>query len=332
MCVQAKVLMADDSQRDAWDEFVRSRPDASFYHLYEWRGFFESVFSKETYYFAAVDEAGDIRGVLPLVRQRSIVFGDYMVSLPFLNYGGVLADSDEVQCLLVDSAISIGQSLGVSHTEFRDQRPIAGLSCREDKVAMILDLPESEEELARALGSKRRSQINRCKREGPVVRNGQLNLLGDFYSVFSRNYRDLGIPVYPKRMFVDILERFPDQTEILVVYVSGNPAAAAFLLHHGDNSEIPWAASVRKYNSIGINMLLYWEVFRNAIARGSHRFKKQWGAEPKQLYWNYWLREGSQMPQLTADSRRYALAIKTWRRLPLAVANGLGPYLVRNLP
>jgi serine/alanine adding enzyme len=131
-----------------------------------------------------------------------------------------------------------------------------------------------------------------------------------------------------------------------VIRVAGHPAAAAFLLQGPQRMEIPWASSLRTYNRIGVNMLLYWEALKFSIARGcrvfdfgrssigsgTYRFKQQWGAQPRQLYWHYWLRTGNQPPALNPDNPRFRLAIRMWQRLPLAIANRLGPPIVRNLP
>jgi len=344
--VSVKIISVDDSYREAWNSFVRSRADASFYHLYAWRDFYRDVFGKETHYLVALDSSDQFQGILPLVRQKSLLFGDYMVSLPFFNYGGVNSESEMVRNELVKSAISIGNDFGLSHIEFRDDRPLSGLSVRQDKVAMWLDLPASEDELAKSLGAKRRSQIKRPMRENPTIQKGGVELLDDFYGIFSRNMRDLGTPVYAKAMFHEILKRFPENAQIVLVRVHEKPAAVAFLLHHGKITEIPWASAASEFNGISINMLLYWEVLREAIRRGSsrfdfgrstmgsgtYRFKKQWGAERLQLYWHYWLGEGKEMPGLSPSSGKYDVAIKVWQHLPLWVTEFVGPRIVRNLP
>lgn len=143
-----------------------------------------------------------------------------------------------------------------------------------------------------------------------------------------------------------ILENLPDSCFIVVVRHKGVPVSAAFLLGYRHCLEIPWASSLREANSIGVNMLLYWEVLKYAIESGyqqfdfgrssvdggTYRFKKQWGAKPRQLFWHYWLPDGGRMPQLTPNNPKYQLAIKAWQNLPLWAANWLGPKLIKNLP
>jgi FemAB-related protein (PEP-CTERM system-associated) len=178
------------------------------------------------------------------------------------------------------------------------------------------------------------------------VAAGHLELLPDFYRVFARNMRDLGTPVYASGFFRAILAGLGDAAELVVVYVGAEPAAAGFLVHHRDRTEIPWASSLREWNRIGVNMQLYWSVLKSAIGRGSrqfdfgrstvdagtYRFKAQWGAKPRPLYWHYWLQDGRPLPGLNPANPKYALAIRAWQRLPLWLANVVGPPIVRRLP
>lgn len=341
-----RIEQLDGDENRAWDDYARAHPDASFYHVYKWRAFFRDFFDKETFYFAAFDSAGSVCGLLPLVRQKSLFFGDYLVSLPFFNYGGALADNEEVDRLLLESAAALARELGASHIEYRDMKRRPGMNCRQDKVSMRLQLPASYDELAKSIGSKRRSQIKRPLRENPEISIGGIELIDGFYEVFSRNMRDLGTPVYAKEMFVDILARFPDESTVVLIEVAGRPAAAAYLITSGEMTEIPWASTVAEFNAISINMLLYSEVLKWSIERGSktfdfgrstvdsgtYRFKKQWGAEPVQLNWHYWLAPGVPMPQLTPTNPKYYAAINAWKKLPLWTTKWLGPRIVKHLP
>ncbi|WP_405223840.1 FemAB family XrtA/PEP-CTERM system-associated protein [Lentisalinibacter sediminis] len=340
------VRKIDISEADAWDACVAACPGASLYHRYAWRAFFADYFGKETEYLAAIDSAGSLEGVLPLVRLQSRLFGNFYVSLPFVNYGGVLTRGPDAAKALLAEAADLARESGATHVEYRHTDQQVALPCRTDKVAMILELPESPEALGKAIGSKRRSQIKRPLREHPDVCIGGAELVDEFYAVFARNMRDLGTPVYAKSLFRFLADRFPDDVTLMVIRVNSRPAAAAFLLSDERGMEIPWASTVQDFNRISINMLLYWEVLKHAIESGktlfdfgrstvdsgTYRFKKQWGAEPVQLHWHYWLATGEELPRINPDNSRYRLAIRMWQKLPLAVANRLGPYLVRNLP
>ncbi len=315
-------------------------------HDWRWSELGRAVFEHEPYYLVASRDE-QYEGVLPLVRVRSKLFGDYLVSVPLLNYGGVLADSDTVAGQLMLAAGDLASELGCSHVEMRHDHEVAlPLPYRTDKVVMLRALPGSAAELDREVGTKLRAQIKRPLREGATARVGGAELVPEFYRVFSENMRDLGTPVYPISLFEQICEQFADEASVVVVRVGNNPAAAAFLLRDGTTMEIPWASSLRRYNRIGVNMMLYWHALSTAIEAGCDvfdfgrsskdsstlRFKKQWGATPKQLYWHYWLRDPEEMPGLTPDNPKFALAVALWKRLPLAVSNTLGPYIVRGLP
>lgn len=340
------VAAVDDSAAADWDAFVAGEPAASVYHGYAWRRLVQSVFGHQTLYFAA-REGAQVVGVLPLVRLKSRLFGDFLVSVPYFNYGGVIARSPQVSDELLRHAVQAAQLMGVSHIELRHRE--AGqytLPKRTDKVSMLLKLPATAEALQKALPSKLRSQIKRPLREGVTCTFGGEELLDSFYAVFAENMRDLGTPVYPRRFFSAILQTLGDRARIALVHLKNAPVAAALLITHRETTEIPWASSLRRVNGIGVNMYLYWSVLEFALQQGStvfdfgrstldsgtYRFKKQWGAEPLQLHWHYWLKGGGELPRLNPSNPKYRLAVAAWQKLPLPVANWLGPHLVKHLP
>jgi serine/alanine adding enzyme len=341
------VASAGENDRPAWSELVAATPSAELYHDYRWRSVIERVFRHECHYLLARDAQGRARGLLPLVRLRSRLFGDFLVSVPFFNYGGVLADSPQAETALIGGAERCARALGVSHVELRHRdRQLADWPARDDKVSMSLELPATEDALFKSFDSKLRAQIRRPQKAGATCRAGGAELLADFYAVFARNMRDLGTPVYSRRLFAEILAAFPQEARLFVVDLHGKPVAAGCTLIHRGTMEIPWASSLREANRDGVNMLLYWSVLRHAVETGcrifdfgrsskdsgTYRFKEQWGAEPQQLRWHYWLRDGGAPPQITPNNPKYRLAIALWKKLPLAAANLLGPQIVRNLP
>jgi FemAB-related protein (PEP-CTERM system-associated) len=246
----------------------------------------------------------------------------------------------------MERAGRLAGSIGSRHVEFRDTRRRDGWPMRTDKVIMELALPGSTDELWARFDPKLRAQIRRANKEGVQIVRGRGELLPEFYAVFARNMRDLGTPVYAARFFAAILAAFPQAASIVLCRHRGRAVAGGFLLQHRERLEIPWAASVREYNRFGVNMALYWEALRTAIEAscrvfdfgrstvdsGTYRFKKQWGASPRPLFWHYWLDAGVALPQLTPGNPKYRLAIAAWQRLPVFVANRLGPALVKHLP
>lgn len=339
------IEVAPPSQAAEWDRFVRAEAGAAVYHLAGWRNLIESVFGRETYYLAARRE-GRLCGVLPLVRLKSLMFGDFLVSLPYVTYGGVLAESPRVGQALIQHASELAEDLGAAHVEFRHSENSFQLPARTDKVAMHLPLTGDSEILWKSLGAKLRAQIKRPLREGAHCLVGGEELVDEFYAVFAVKYRDLGVPVYPIRWFRSVLQAYPDLTRVFVVRVGAQPVAASIVIGFKDKLEVPWASSLRAADRYGVNMHLYWNMLkyaeeagyasfdfgRSSRDSGTYRFKKQWGAEPLQLYWHYWLRGQMELPQLNPNNPKYQAAVAVWRRLPLWVTNRVGPQIVKNLP
>jgi serine/alanine adding enzyme len=339
------VSAASAMQMDEWDRYVHGHPTASVYHLAAWRDLIQRVFRRETYYLLARDRT-QVRGVLPLVRLKSLTFGDFLVSLPYVSYGGVLADGDATAKLLIADACNLARDLGVAHAELRHVQNCSELPARTDKVSMHLPLSGNSEALWKELGAKRRAQINRPLKEGAKCTLGGEELVEHFYAVFSVKYRDLGVPVYPLKWFRSLLQTFPELARVFVVHVNGQPVAASIVIGFKGRLEVPWASSRRAADRYGVNMYLYWNMIKYAIDQGfsvfdfgrstegsgTWRFKKQWGAEPVQLYWHYWMRDNSEIPQLNSANPKYQAAVAVWRKLPVWMTNRLGPRIVRNLP
>ena len=341
-----EITLINEQQAQMWDSYVHASSQGSIYHLTCWAEIIKSLFDHDTYQIAAFD-GGEIAGVLQLTRLKSHLFGDFIISMPYFNYGGALGNTPEIESALMGYANNMGRALGISHIEYRDTHQRTDLPVKQDKITMLLNLPANEEILWKSFSSKLRAQIKRPLKEGVETTIGGVELLDEFYSVFSKNMRDLGTPVYPSTFFREIISSFKLDTHIIVIKHQQRPVAAAFLIGFKGVLEIPWASSLREYNHISANMALYWETLRFAITNGYHtfdfgrcsrdsgtyKFKRQWGAHEKQLYWHYWLKSGGEtLPALNPHNPKYQLAIQAWRRLPLKVANLLGPMIVRYLP
>ncbi|NWF73548.1 MAG: FemAB family PEP-CTERM system-associated protein [Nitrospirae bacterium] len=345
---RVNVIRIEQSNEEAvWDRYVGDHQGATIYHLTAWRHVIGKIFGHPTLYYMATDEQGEVRGILPLVYLKSRVFGRFLVSLPYFNYGGVIAESEEVRDALLAEAVRDAGALGASHIELRH---LSGMELawpkKEHKVSMRLDLPPRYEDLLKGFPPKLRSQIRRGEKEGMTVTVGEGNLIDEFYAVFSRNMRDLGTPVYGKNFFAEILRSFPKETKIAVVYLEEKPVAAGFVMGFRNTLEISWASSDRRYARLAPNMLLYGSVLRYACEQGyrifdfgrstkdsgTYRFKQQWGARPVQLEWNYWLRDGQPLPELNPQNPKYSFAIETWKRLPLPLTTLIGPRISKYLP
>ena len=338
-------LLNNNSAIANWDEYVANHPAGTVYHLTKWRDVIYRSFKHQAYYYLAHDTEMKIKGILPLIRLKSRLFGDFMVSMPYFNYGGPIADHPAIEDQLIQHANTQALKLGLNHIEYRDDITRPDTPERTDKVNMILTLPPEKETLWQSFTPKLRSQIKRPQRENTQVAHGGLELLDEFYTVFARNMRDLGTPVYGKSFFRNILQGFPDQSSVMIVRLDGKPVAGAFLIGYKHTLEIPWASTIRSVNHLSVNMLMYWEVLsfailknysyfdfgRSSIDSGTYKFKAQWGAQPKQLYWHYWLNTG-EMPSLNPSNPKYELMINIWKKLPIWLTRWIGPTIVKNLP
>jgi serine/alanine adding enzyme len=334
--------------KERWNAYVMKSSMSACYHLTGWKDVIEASFGHKTYYLFAEDRNNEIRGILPLVHLKSVIFGNYMVSLPFFNYGGICADDNEIYGSLLNKGAEVAAEVKAGHIELRHTRHTEdGLPEKTAKVCMGLSLPRNADDLWESFSSKLRSQIRKPSKEGMYAKIGKAEELDNFYSVFAVNMRDLGTPVYSKEFFRNILNIFPDSSWICTVYArGGHPVASGFLVGFKERLEIPWASSLRSFNHFSPNMLLYWSALqfgcergyrffdfgRSTPGEGTYRFKEQWGAKPVQLYWHYWLRNGNQVPELNPHNPKYQVAIKIWQKLPVSLTRFIGPAIVKNLP
>jgi serine/alanine adding enzyme len=335
-----------EGDADGWDAALKGLQGSSFCHRLGWRAVMEDALGHETFWWAARNGSGALVGLLPLVRVRSRLFGDYLVSMPFLNYGGPVG-SDAARAALARHAARQAGTLGVDLLELRGriETSVEGLVLNNRKLTVLKSLPESSEELwEKGIKAKLRSQIRRPMKEGMEVRFGP-DQLDAFYGVFSTTMRDLGTPVLPRRFFESIRANLDDCAMFVVVEHGGVPLAAGCGLSWGDELEITWAGSSREHQRLAPNMLLYWGMMEEATKRGlryfnfgrcspdsgTHRFKRQWGSEDHPLPWLQWSTSG--VPSTPSpDSPKFRLATSVWSRMPLPVANTLGPHLSRLIP
>src|SRR5215471_2070034 len=344
------ITCAADSDRESWDGYVQKHPDASLFHLFGWRDVIHETYAHPTYYLMAVQggvtaavPGGDGRfsartvvGVLPLVHLKHRIFGNSLVSLPFLDGGGILADSREAEASLLSEAVRLCRKIGASKIELRQEGILASwddmsaccsqgsqaplkLTTRSDKVRMLMNVPESSEMLMKSFKSKLRSQITKPLKAGLTSKAGGSELLEDFYRVFLVNMRDLGSPVHSIDLMRRVLTEFSQRSRIFVVYKAEVPVASALVIGFGKMLRNPWASSLRKYASLSPNMLLYlrmleftcdngYRVFdfgRSTLGEGTYKFKEQWGAVAAPLYWHSISVDGKSLDRESSESTRF---------------------------
>lgn len=330
----------------AWKDYVKKNSSCSFAHQIEWKSILERSFKQKPVYLLAVED-NQVYGILPLFYYSSLLFGKFLVSLPWLDYGGACADSVEIQTLLIDNATEIAQQKGCRFLELR------GVVSREErlvtktsKVTFILELEADAEKVWKKLDSKARNQVRKAQRSELTVYLGREENLDPFYSVFSTNMRDLGTPVWTKELFKNILTYLPNSSEIALVKLRNKVIGGALILYFKDMMTVPSASSLSSFLRYCPNNILYWEIIkrgcekgikkfdfgRSTLNSGTFNFKKQWVKEPTQLYWQYYLNKIKDLPELNPESPKFSLSKKLWRKLPLALTNFLGPKIIRNLP
>lgn len=332
---------------DLADRYVAGHPAGSIWHRPGVSACIHATFGHNTSYLCASDATGGIVGVLPLVQLRSRLFGNFLVSLPYFNYGGLLADHAEVAHLLIAAAATRREELGAGHLELRfSQDTGSGRPQRTDKVTFWLPLPNDPNDLWHSFSPKLRAQIRRGERELSEFVVGGEELLDEFYRVFSINMRDLGTPVYGRVFFRNLLRSLGGHAWLVIARVNGQAVGCAFLTGYRNRMEIPWASTLRSHSHTAVNMILYWRILQFAMDKGyeifdfgrcsedagTYRFKQQWGAQPLRLYWEYILPTGETLPALNPGNPKFRLLIAAWKRLPVWLANRVGPRIVRVLP
>jgi serine/alanine adding enzyme len=330
----------------AWNGFASQQAGYTHFHRYEWRDVMSAVFGHECIYLQAIGASGSLEGILPLVRVKSPLFGHYLVSMPFLNYGGPLGTPAAVQAL-VEEAATIARRDNVKLMELRSRielSPAIALPVSHRKITVLLELATTPEATFKRFDAKLRSQVRKPQKEGVTVSFGADQVDG-FFHVFAHHMRDLGTPTQPKRFFEVIAKTFPDNAWFGCAYLRGQPVAGGCGFVFGDEFELTWASSLRAYNKEAPNMLLYWSLMERAIATGlktfnfgrctpgsgTHKFKMQWGGREEPLWW-YDLAKDAEAKTPSPDDGAFSWGPRLWRHLPVPVATALGPAIVRYIP
>jgi FemAB-related protein (PEP-CTERM system-associated) len=293
---------------------------------------------------------GQVVGVLPLVHLHFPGLLSEMAALPFCDVGNCLADSEQVQDALLRDALHLYERLRCTKMSLRG--PLLETELKNtffhgqslDKVRMLMDLPPSSDQLLAGFKSKLRSQINKAEKNGIRFVWGGLDDLDDIYFVFSKNMHALGSPVHAKKWLHSIVSSYLPGIKIGLAQFEGKAVGVGFILLGKLGVSLPWASTLREYNHLGPNMLLYWKLLefsadngfkyfdfgRSTENEGTYNFKKQWGAVPQPLIW-YTLDDAvhdkkERLPLYKNTSPQKAV-FALWQRMPLAAANVLGPCL-----
>jgi FemAB-related protein (PEP-CTERM system-associated) len=340
------VRQVEGYNSSAWEQYVAENPDATFYHRIEWKNIIEKSFGHKTYYLMAMDN-DKVVGILPLVHIKSLIFGSIFCSMPFLNFGGVCADTQGTESLLLKEAEMILKKNRGDYLELRHLKlTSASLPCKSHKVSMTIELNPDPEIVWNQFDRKHRSNVRRAAKNGLEVKYGKGELLPEFYNVMCRGWKELGTPIYAYSFLENIVEALGDSIEIFLVSYEGKAVAASFIGYNKDTVEGMWLSSLHEYAKLQAGYVLYWEMIRQACEKGYRQFhlgrstmesggelfKKKWNATPKPLYWEYILNNSKEIPELNVENPKYQRAIEMWRKLPQNVTNFIGPHLAKNIP
>lgn len=366
-----QIRRAENSDASIWDAYVAGSPEGLAYHYFAWKQATEAAYGFDCPYFIA-EEKSRVCGVLPTVHVHLPFQKGQLVSLPYCDAGGILADRPDIASALFNQACAYAREHNISKLEIRQPPPLTAADnpdkagAREansrhaapapqppEKVRMLLELPESSDALLAGFKSKLRSQVKRPARDGLTARLGGAELLNDFYPVFAENMRDLGSPVHCKDWLGRVLMAYGENAGCGVVYMPDRTAAAAgIILCHRRIVSIPWASSRQRFNRCSPNMLLYWTFLKYAAdsgypffdfgrstpGEGTYRFKAQWGATPQPLDWQRWVvndKSASRMASAgftVSTGRTRERLEQIIRKTPLPVATFLGSRIRKYIP
>jgi FemAB-related protein (PEP-CTERM system-associated) len=340
MRIQVDTVSSVD--KHGWDTFVLTHPLATHYHLSGWGEVIERVYRYPGLYFSAWDE-DRLTGVVPMVLLGGLLRRKSFVSMPYLDYGGICADTP-----------AIGHELSVAITREMTARQVGLLDLRHrmkmplpldtygDKVTMVLPLGSDAERMWKTFGGKLRNQIRKAEKAQLQTQWVGVEGVPDFYSVYVHNMRDLGSPPHSMAFFQCLLQTFPE-AQILLVRRDTQVIGGGLCLGFQDTMLVPWASSLREYFHLCPNNLLYWEAIRTACTRGLQRFdfgrssrgsgtynfKKQWGALEEPLYWQANVGGGDLINE--ESHAVFSWAVEAWKRLPVSVSRVIGPIVRRRL-
>lgn len=333
-----------DADRNLWDAFVTAQPTGTFFHLTGWREIIENVFRHRTHYLLA-ESAGTIVGVLPLAEVKTRLFGHAVTSLPFCVYGGCVTDDPAVAGALHQAAAELARGTGASHLELRNTVAREPSWPRQDLYVTFRKeiLPEVEANML-AIPRKQRAMVRKGIKAG--LRSEIDPTVDRFFDLYADNVHRHGTPALSKRYFAELKRVFGDRCECLtIVTAEGAPVSGVLSFYFRDEVLPYYAGDYTSARDLAANDFKYWELMRLACERGcrvfdygrskqgtgSFDFKKNWGFEPTPLHYEYQLFKGDRVPENNPLNPKYQLMIRTWRRLPRAVVNALGPHLVRGL-
>ena len=337
------VLLSKDRMVQ-WERYLQTSPHATFAHALGWRSVVEKTYHHIPYYLMAMD-GGSVEGLLPLFLVRSWIFGRFLATAPYLSYGGLLAKDSTTAGVLVDAARELAMEERAKYVEIRGFHKINhGLQLKDKYCTYLLPLDSDPEVVWTRLEHRARKAVRKAMKCGLAVERGS-HFLGDFVEVVSRLMRDLGTPFHGEPFYRNILEEFADRAEIFMVRHRDGFIGGGLTVVFKETLVWPYGGCLKAYRGLAGMNLLTWEIIRYGCQRGAAYldfgrsqwdsgtalFKRQWGAQPVPLFYEYYLGDGAKMPDVDPTNPRYRLLIAAWRRLPLCLTKAIGHFVIRNI-
>jgi len=338
-----EIKILENSARERWDAFVDAQPEATFFHKAGWREVLENAFGHPAHFLYA-EKNGQILGILPLGHVKSLLFGNALVSTPFCVYGGIVAVDEAARVALDRAACDLTRRLRVGHLELRNvhasasNRPVKDLY-----VTFRKKLDSDPEQNFMAIPRKQRAMVRKGISAGlaSVVDSD----VDRFYDVYAESVRNLGTPVFGRKLFQVLRDVFGEDCEILSIEHQGRVVSSVMNFYFRDEVLPYYGGGTAAARDLYANDFMYWEVMRRAAERGmkgfdygrskigtgSYRFKTHWGFEPSPLHYEYELVGTDHVPDVNPLNPKYKLFIAAWKRLPLPLSKLIGPFLARNL-
>ena len=332
--------------RARWDAFVQGCPDATFFHRAGWQRAIEQAFGHRTWFYF-VEQDGQIQGVLPLAQVKSRLFGHMLAALPFCVYGGVAALTPEARAMLDQAALALAAELGAGHLEYRSIRAAHGEDAtwlrKPLYVTFRKPLSADHEENMNAIPRKQRAMVRKgikCGLRGEVAPD-----VDRFFTAYAASVHRLGTPVFPKQWFALLKEEFGDDCEVRLI-LRDDELVASVLSFFFRGEVLPYyAGGMAVARDVAGNDFMYWNLMEAAVERGcrsfdfgrsklgtgAYDFKHNWGFPAEPLEYEYRLQEASAVPENNPLNPKYRMFISLWQKLPLGVANRLGPHIVKHL-
>jgi FemAB-related protein (PEP-CTERM system-associated) len=339
------VRRASPNDRAAWDTFVRQHPQSQLAHSYTWHDYLSQTMQIEPVYWLAKQDH-KVVGIAPFFLRNHIGLGKRLTSVPYLNTGGILADSPEIRNVLWQNISAWAADNKVDSVELRNRHDmIPNYEARQGRTASIIDLPTSEDLAWSNMKSSARNRIRKAEESGLTAQHG-FEYFDGFWRAYAENMRLLGAPVLPKKWFLQMTDSPDLGAHLITLRYQGGIVAGMVLLDFKDGTENGWTSSTVAARSLYCNDLLYWEAMRWAVGRGlkwldlgrsqagggHERFKEKFGARTISLPYQEIHHGAAGWESVTTEPEAlYHVFMSVWKRLPLPLSTAIGPYFSRQI-